>query len=81
MGRYLSKARHHAERIEYYHKIADQHGYAQAVYHWEQLSGLAYRADRSKNDKSDTPMILGIRESVQYMMDEMKERAKKPDSA
>jgi len=45
MGRYLIKARYHAERIEYYYK----HGrYAQGEYHYSELCNLILRSERSK---------------------------------
>lgn len=80
MGRYLRDARHHVKKIEHYYKYAGKRGYAQAEYHWNELSGLVHRAMRSKNDKGDAPLIQAIRESVKDMMDEMKEREAKPES-
>ena len=75
MGRYLRDARHHAEKIEHYYKHAGNAGYTQAVYHWDKLSDLMVRATRSKNDKSDAPVIRGIIDSCRTMMDEMKAAA------
>ena len=75
MGRYLREARHHAEKIEYYYNHAGTAGYSQAVYHWDKLSDLMVRAMRSKNDKSDAPVIRGIIDSSQTLMDEMKAAA------
>ena len=72
MGRYLRDARHHAERIEHYYKHAGTAGCSQAEYHWNKLSDLMVRATRSKNDKTDAPVIRGIIDSSRTMMDEMK---------
>jgi hypothetical protein len=80
MGRYLSKAKFHAEQIEHYYNYAGSAGYSQALSHWIDLSSLVGRAMRSKNDKSDAPVIESIRESVKHMMDEMHERKTSSDS-
>ena len=74
MGRYLSKARKHAEKIKYFYDHAGERGYSQALYHWNKLSSLALRASRSKRDKNDAPLIQEIKNSLKNMMDEMEER-------
>jgi hypothetical protein len=80
MGRYLSKAKFHAQQIQHYYDYAGSAGYSQALSHWIDLSSLVGRAMRSKNDKSDAPVIQSIRESVQHMVDEMKKRQTSSDS-
>jgi hypothetical protein len=80
MGRYLRKARRHAQKIEYYYDYSGEKGYAQAVYHWDKLAGLVFGAMNSKRDKSDAPIIQEIRKRLQQKMDEMEERKGSPDS-
>ena len=72
MGRYLNEARYHAERIRYYYRHGGDRGYSQANHHYSELSNLALRAERSKNDKNDAVVILALRESVSELMDEMR---------
>lgn len=76
MGRYLRKARFHAQQIKYYYTYAGKAGYAQAEFHWDQLGDLELRAMRSKNDKNDAPAIGAMRQSKKQMMMEMEKRAK-----
>lgn len=74
MGRYLRKARHHAGRIEYFHRHAGSGGYRQASYHYDELCELIGRALQSKNDKNDAPVIATLREPAAALMKEMLER-------
>lgn|GEM_PF-1454017 len=71
MGRYLREAKHHAERIDYYHEYAGPLGYQQAEYHFHRLQGLVGRAGRSKNDKSDVAPILALRDAARAKMEKM----------
>ena len=79
MAGYLSDARRHAEKIEYYHKYAGSRGYAQAVHHQDKLSSLVFKAMHSKKYKSEAPLINNIRTAMQKLMDEMKERVQDAD--
>ncbi len=72
---HLSKIRHHAEKIEYYYKYAGSRGYAQAVYHIEELIYLLFRARASEKYKEEETLINGIRLEMEQKMAEMKERA------
>lgn len=74
MGRYLKKAKFHAERIQYYYDYAGPMGYSQAKSHWHDLCDLIGRALRSKHDKNDAIVIGSIKESVQPLMEHMKKR-------
>jgi hypothetical protein len=75
MGQYLRQARHHAERIEYFHRHAGSAGHKQATYHYDQLCRLIDRASQSKNDKNDAVVIATLREPAAVLMGEMLERA------
>ncbi len=75
MGRFLGAARQHVERIEHYHKFAGINGHNQADYHYSELYSLIDRAGRSKNDKNDAVIISALRQSVEGLMKEMRERA------
>ncbi len=81
MGRYLRDARRHAEKITHYYEHAGTAGYSQAEYHWNKLSESMVRATRSKNDKSDAPVISGIIDLCRTMMDEMKAAAFNDDTS
>jgi hypothetical protein len=74
MGRFLKDARHHVERILYYHENAPFRGYAQAYPHYSKLDELMSRAEKSKSDKRDVPAIRELRESVSDLMEEMRKR-------
>lgn len=74
MGRYLREARFHTGKIEHYHRHALLNGYKQARYHYDELCGLIDRASRSKNDKSDAPVIAALRQFADVMMSEMRKR-------
>jgi hypothetical protein len=74
MGRYLKQARHHAQRIEYYHKHAGTLGFKQAQHHYFQLDYFMIGADRSKNDRTDAVVIRALRESADKLMEEMRRR-------
>ena len=74
MGRFLKDARHHVERIQYYHEHAPFRGYAQAYPHYSKLDELILRAEKSKSDKRDVPVIQELRESVSDLMEEMRKR-------
>jgi hypothetical protein len=74
MGRYESKARHHAEKIRYYHEHAGPAGYSQATYHWGELCNLMWRASRSKSGQADAVLIQLLTESAEPLMHEMKKR-------
>lgn len=76
MAGYLPAARHHAEEIERLYEHAGTNGYAQAVFHWNELATLCLRAERSKRHKNDAPLINAIRNDVKLMMEEMKHRQK-----
>lgn len=74
MGRHLNEARHHAERIEHFHKHAGTAGYAQAHYHWAKLSELYSRAGSSKHGKNDAQVIRLIMATSETLMNEMKSK-------
>ena len=71
---YLSKARNHVERIDYYFSHAGLAGYSQAHYHQVQLEELLQRAYRSQANKGDVPVIQALIESARPKMQEMKRR-------
>ena len=75
MGRYIKDARYHIEKIKHYYKHGGDRGYYKASHNYSELSDLALRAERSKNNKNDVAIILALRESVSDMMDEMQKRA------
>ena len=72
MGQYESKARHHLERIRYYHENAGPRGYAQAKYHYNELARLQMAAQYSKKNKGDAGIIAIFREQAEPLMQEMK---------
>jgi hypothetical protein len=74
MGRFLTDAKHHVERIQYYHENAPFRGYAQAYPHYSKLDELMSRAEKSKSDKRDVAAIQELRESVSDLMEEMRKR-------
>jgi len=74
MGRYESKARHHFERIQYYHENAGPRGYRQALYHYDELGRLQMAAHNSKRNQSDASIIGIFREQAGHLMAEMKKR-------
>jgi hypothetical protein len=74
MGRFLNDAKHHIERIQYYHENAPFRGYAQAYPHYSKLDELVLRAEKSKSDKRDVPAIQELKESVSDLMEEMRKR-------
>ena len=76
MNTYLRDARHHAERIDYYHARAGEAGYSQARYHEQQLDELLIRAQRSKRGKDDVPVIKAIIEDARPKLIDMKRREK-----
>lgn len=76
MGRYLSNARYHFDRIEYFHKFAESNGYKQAEHHYHELCTLIDRAMHSKNDKNDAVVIAALREPAAELMREMRQREK-----
>ncbi|MCX7424069.1 MAG: hypothetical protein NTW96_00275 [Planctomycetia bacterium] len=71
----MKEAEHHAQKIEDCYRQAGTAGYGQALYHWNQLDQLIFRAYSSKNDKDDTVVIGAIKERVEPMMNEMKKGA------
>lgn len=71
MSKFLTTARHHAERIEYYFRHAGSAGYSQARYHEDELIGLLRRASDSNRGKNDVPVIQAIIKDIRPMMDEM----------
>ncbi len=73
MNKYLNDARHHARKIERYHKYGGANGYSQAWPHWDNLLKIL-RTLRSKNDTSAALDIQDIIEPLKIMMKEMKER-------
>jgi hypothetical protein len=75
MGRYLTNARYHLERIEYYHRVGADLGYKQAKYHYDELCSLIGRSMQSKNDKNDAPVIVALKESAVELMNDMRKRA------
>ena len=74
MGRYLKMAREHAKQIKYYYDNAGPLGHQQAVHYFNELSSLAGRASRSKNDKSDVMHILPLGKSARVQISEMEKR-------
>jgi hypothetical protein len=64
MGRFLTDARQHVERIQYYHENAPFRGYAQAYPHYSKLDELMLRAEKSQ----------ALKESVSELMEEMRKR-------
>jgi hypothetical protein len=74
MGRFLNDAKHHIERIQYYHENAPFRGYAQAYPHYSKLDDLMLRAEKSKSDKRDVSVIQALKESVSDLMEEMRKR-------
>lgn len=76
MGRYLTNARHHLERIQYYHRFAGLNAHRQAAYHYHELCTLIDRAMHSKNDKNDAVVIAALREPAAELMREMRQREK-----
>lgn len=78
MGRYATEARHHADRIEHYHKHAGGLGYSQAEHHYHKLSDLMQRANRSKHDKNDVAIIQALYEKAGTQMQEIKRREAEP---
>lgn len=75
MRSYLTEARHHGERIQYYHRHAGVKGYKQAEYHYERLGQLSLSAERSKSGKNDAIRISILRESASESMEEMRKCA------
>lgn len=53
MGQYKSEARHHLERIQYFHENAGPKGYKQAEYHYNKLARLLMAAQRSKKNQNN----------------------------
>jgi hypothetical protein len=76
MGKYLKEARHHAEKIRYYYNQGGTKGYSQAEYHYEKLSELILRAEKSKKYKNDAFIIQTIKISAYDLMKEMRNRQK-----
>jgi hypothetical protein len=72
MGRYLTNARYHLERIQYYHRVAGSNGHKQAANHYHELCTLIERAMHSKNDKNDAVVIAVLKQSAHELMDEMR---------
>ena len=60
MSQYESKARHHLERIGYYHENAGPRGYAQAKYHYNELAKLQMGVHYSKKYKNEAPIIASV---------------------
>lgn len=77
IGKYLTDARHHVRKIEDFYDHAGALGYDQAVYHWHQLSDLAFRASQSQKYKGEAGLIVVLQQSIKPKMDEMEERKKK----
>jgi hypothetical protein len=80
MGKYLTEARRHIKKIEHYRNHAGIRGYDQAIDHWNELSDLMLRAQRSRKDSGDASMIHALRESTKPLMDEMEQRKSHRDS-
>lgn len=80
MAGYLTDAKRHAGKIEYYHKYAGSSGYSQALYHFDKLAGLVFKAMQSQKYKGEAPLINTIRTEMQKLMDDMQEREKSSDN-
>lgn len=74
MSTMLSDARHHVEKIQYYHLHAGSTGYSQARYHQLQLEEILNRALHSKCSMGTVYAIQKIIEDVQPLMDIMLQR-------
>lgn len=74
MSKFLHKAQHHAEKIDYLHNHAGGAGYAQARYHERKLEELYSSAFQSKSGKNDVPTIQALILSSRTKMSEMKKR-------
>jgi len=72
IGQYESKAKHHLERIQYYHENAGPRGYAQAKYHYNELAKLQMVVQYSKKYKNEAPIIASFGKQAEPLMKEMK---------
>ena len=74
MVKYLKEARNHVEKIQYYFDHAGAKGYSQAKYHYDELSNLLMRSNRSSNDKGDTSIIHALYKQADDLMKQMRKR-------
>lgn len=79
MAGYMKDAHRHAEKIKYYHENAGSRGYDQAIYHFDKLTELIFKAMQSTRYKGEAPLINSIKKDMQALMDEMKNRKKSQD--
>lgn len=80
MAGYFKEAQRHVEQIKYFYDNAGSRGYDQAVYHFNELTGLIFKAMKSKRYKDEVPLINSIKKDMQTLMDEMKNRKKDQDT-
>ena len=79
MAGYIKDAHRHAEKIKYYYENAGSRGYDQAIYHFDKLTGLIFKAMQSNRYKGEAPLINSIKKDMQPLMDEMENRKKNQD--
>lgn len=74
MGRYLTDAKHHMNRIRHYYDHAGAAGHEQAQHHYHELGGC-YKKSAGKNQHAgDAPVIKGMCDEAGKLMAEMKNR-------
>ena len=74
MPSYLQQARHHVARIQYLHKYARVRAYTQASPHYQALTDLALRAERStsRTSQRDSAVITALIHSIEPLMAEIR---------
>ncbi len=80
MSKNLKLARHHLERIEYYHQHAGPAGYNQARPHYEQLGEILLRSAKSEKRESDVILIQALIQSAEPLMKSMEAYANQENS-
>jgi hypothetical protein len=70
--RYLTQARHHAERIRYYFDHAGPNGHSQALYHYNELGECYSKSARALSGEATALHQLYL--DAGKLMDDMKRR-------
>jgi hypothetical protein len=74
MTNYIQQAQQHVNQIRYYHQHGGENGYSQAVYDYHQLDNLAQKAYQSKKHKNESSIISEMKQGIEILMEEMKNR-------
>jgi hypothetical protein len=74
MGKYLTDAKRHMERIRYFYEHAGADGYSQAKYHYHKLGNCCHETALHRHHVADASVIQPLYENATRLMAVMRSR-------